>query len=186
VAALSEHADAIAKVTILPAGRALGVTEQLPEDERRIYPESYLRDQLAIHLGGRAAERLLLDETSSGASNDLAGATQVATRMVREFGMSERLGPIGFADEGPQYLGPQRILARPYAEDTQRVIDEEVAQLLNEADARAASLLKGHRDGLERVVASLLEHESIDGDDVVAALGPTIRLPDPSDERMLT
>ena len=186
VAALSEHADPIAKVTILPAGRALGVTEQLPEDERRIYPESYLRDQLAIRLAGRAAERLLLGETSSGASNDLAGATQVATSMVREFGMSERLGPIGFADEGPQYLGPQQIVSRPYAEDTQRLIDEEVARLLNDADARAAALLDSRRDGLENVVASLLERESIDGDDVLATLGSTVRLPEPSDDRIST
>ncbi|MGZ8652161.1 MAG: ATP-dependent zinc metalloprotease FtsH [Actinomycetota bacterium] len=171
VAALSEHADPVAKVTILPAGQALGVTEQLPESERRLYPESYLLDRLAISLGGRAAERLVIGETSTGASNDLAVATQIATRMVREFGMSPRLGPVGFAEGGPQYLGPQQLTSRPYAEQTQRVIDEEVARLLSDADARAGSLLESHRIGLEKVVALLLERETIDGKDVVAAVG---------------
>ncbi len=170
VAALSEHADPIAKVTILPAGRALGVTEQLPEDERRIYQEGYLLDLLAIRLGGRAAERLVLGEVSTGASNDLTGATQVATRMVREFGMSDRLGPVGFADESPQYLGPQQLTTRPYAEETQRVIDEEVARLLKDADDRASSVLGSRREALEKVVALLLERETIDGEDVLAAL----------------
>jgi cell division protease FtsH len=103
--------------------------------------------------------------------------------MIREFGMSERLGPVGFAEAGPQYLGPQQITSRPYAEETQRVIDEEVATLLNDADARAASLLESHRDALEKVMASLLERETIDGDDVLAALGSAVqRLPEASDE----
>jgi cell division protease FtsH len=171
VAALSENADPVAKVTILPAGRSLGVTEQLPEDERRIYPESYLRDSLTVRLGGRAAERLVLGEISSGASNDLAGATQLATRMVREFGMSPRLGPVGFSEDGPQYLGPQQLTTRNYAEETQRVIDEEVARLLNEAEDRADALLESHRDSLEKVAALLLERETINGEDVEGVLG---------------
>jgi cell division protease FtsH len=170
VASLSPHADPVQKVTILPAGRALGVTEQLPEDERHLYPESYLLDSLTVSLGGRAAERLVLGEPSTGASNDLARATQLATRMVREFGMSDRLGPVGFSDESPQYLGGQQVSSRPYAEDTQRVIDEEVGRLLREADERATVLLQGHRDGLDRVVKLLVERESIDGADVVAAV----------------
>ena len=171
VAALSENADPVAKVTILPRGRALGVTEQLPEDERRIYPESYLLDSLTIRLGGRAAERLVLREISSGASNDLAGATQLATRMVREFGMSPRLGPVGFSEDGPQYLGAQQLTTRQYAEETQRVIDEEVTRLLKEADDRAGALLESRRDALEEVVALLLERETIDGEDVERILG---------------
>jgi cell division protease FtsH len=170
VAALSENADPVAKVTILPRGRALGVTEQLPEDERRIYPESYLLDSLTIRLGGRAAERLVLGEMSSGASNDLAGATQLATRMVREFGMSPRLGPVGFSEDGPQYLGAQQLTTRQYAEETQRVIDEEVTRLLKEADDRAGALLESRREALEEVVALLLERETIDGEDVERVL----------------
>ncbi len=177
VAALSENADPVAKVTILPAGMALGVTEQLPEDERRLYPESYLLDSLAIRLGGRAAERIVLGEISTGASNDLAGATQLATRMVREFGMSARLGPVGFSGGQPQYLGGEQITSRSYAEDTQRVIDEEVSRMLTEAESRATSLLQDHRAALDAVVELLLERETIDGDDVDAALGRPPRAP---------
>ena len=177
VAALSKNADPVAKVTILPAGRALGVTEQLPENERRIYPESYLRDSLAIRLGGRAAERLAIGEISSGAANDLAGATQLAIRMIREFGMSPRLGPIGYSDESPQYLGPQQISSRGYAEETQRLIDSEVERLLKEADERAAELLRSRRTALDEVVGLLLERETIDGEDVMAIVGGTASRP---------
>jgi cell division protease FtsH len=170
VAALSEHADPVAKVTILPAGQALGVTEQLPVDERHLYGESYLKDSLAVRMGGRAAEMLVLGEASTGASNDLAGATDLAIRMVREFGMSERLGPIGFASGGPMYLGSEEIRSRPYAEATQRVIDEEVAAFLREAEERAKALLSAHRDAIDRLVDDLLKHETVDGDAVKAAL----------------
>jgi len=163
VAALSPHADPVAKVTILPAGQALGVTEQLPEDERRLYPESYLLDSLAVRLGGRAAEVLILGEASTGASNDLAGATTLATKMVREWGLSKRLGPVGYSSDGPGYLGEGGFSSRPYAEATQRAIDEEVAQLLREAEERATHLLSTHRTELDQVVALLIEHETIDG-----------------------
>jgi cell division protease FtsH len=170
VAVLSEHADPVAKVTILPAGQALGVTEQLPVDERHLYPESYLRDSLAIRMGGRAAEQIVMGEVSTGASNDLAGATQLATRMVREFGMSAKLGPVGFASSSPMYLGDQPVRNRDYAEATQRVIDQEVERLLKDAEERAASLLTGHRDALDRIVELLLERETIDGKAVMAAV----------------
>jgi cell division protease FtsH len=168
VAVLSPHADPVSKVTILPAGRALGVTQQLPVDERHLYSESYLKDSLAVRMGGRAAEQLVLGEASTGAANDLAGATQLAQKMVREFGMSPRLGPIGFASQDPAYLGDQPITSRPYAEATQRVIDEEVEGLLKEAYDHAAQLLTEHRDALDRLTALLLEKETVDGADVLA------------------
>jgi cell division protease FtsH len=171
VAVYSEHADPVAKVSILPAGQALGVTEQLPVDERHLYPESYLRDSLAIRMGGRAAETLVLGEVSSGAANDLAGATQLALRMVREFGMSSRLGPVGFGDGGPTYLGRQEIRSRDYAEATQALIDEEVGRLLKEADDRAGAILQGHRDVLDRLTELLIEREMIDGAEVYALAG---------------
>ena len=177
VAALSPNADPVAKVTILPAGQALGVTEQLPADERHLYSESYLKDSLAVRLGGRAAELLVLGEASSGASSDLAGATDLATRMVREYGMSERLGPVGFAGSSPMYLGTEQVHSRDYAEATQRVIDEEVSDLLREAEHRALTLLGDHRDALDRLVEQLLAHETVDGEAVAAAIvgsaGPT-------------
>jgi cell division protease FtsH len=171
VAALSPHADPVAKVTILPAGQALGVTEQLPESERHLYPESYLKDSLAVRLGGRAAEILVLGEASTGASNDLAGATQLAMRMVREWGLSERLGPIGYGTDGPAYLGDGGLTSRPYAETTQGAIDEEVSRFLREAEARATDLLSAHRSEIDQVVELLMEKETIDGKDLLAILG---------------
>jgi cell division protease FtsH len=171
VAVYSDHADPVARVTILPAGQALGVTEQLPVDERHLYPESYLLDSLAIRMGGRAAERLVLGEVSSGAANDLASATQLAIRMVREFGMSGRLGPVGFGGGGPMYLGTQEVRSRDYAEATQALIDEEVSRLLKEADERAASILEEHRDVLSKVTNLLIEQETIDGGDVYELAG---------------
>jgi cell division protease FtsH len=171
VAALSEHADPVAKVTILPAGQALGVTEQLPVDERHLYSEGYLKDSLAVRMGGRAAELLVFGEGSTGASNDLAGATDLATRMVREFGMSSVLGPVGFASGSPMYLGTEEVRSRPYAEATQRVIDEEVSKLLREAEARARDLLGTHRDALDRLTELLLDRETVDGTDVDEILG---------------
>ena len=174
VAALSSHSDPVAKVTILPAGQALGVTEQLPEDERHLYPESYLKDSLAVRLGGRSAELLVLGEASTGAANDLAGATDLAVKMVREWGLSDRVGPIGYGSDGPRYLGDSGLTGRPYAESTQRAIDEEVAALLREAQERATSLLSSHRPELDRVVALLLEKETIDGTELEAVLHPAV------------
>jgi cell division protease FtsH len=171
VAAISEHGDPVAKVTILPAGQALGVTEQLPIDERHLYTEGYLKDSLAIRMGGRVAEQLVFGQTSTGAANDLAGATELATRMVREFGMSPTLGPVGFASGSPMYLGGEEVRSRAYAEATQRVVDEEVAKLLREAEDRATAILTQHRDALDRLTELLLERETIDGTDVDEVLG---------------
>jgi cell division protease FtsH len=174
VAALSQHGDPVAKVTILPAGQALGVTQQLPVDERHLYSEGYLKDSLAIRMGGQAAERLVFGQTSTGAADDLAGATDLATRMVREYGMSPVLGPVGFRTGTPTYLGGEEVTSRPYAEATQRVIDEEVATLLREADQRATAMLGDQRPALDRLVQLLLERETVDGTDVDEVLG---RLP---------
>ncbi len=169
VAVLSEHADPVAKVTILPRGAALGVTEQLPESERHLYPQSYLTDSLAVRLGGRAGEMIVFGEPSTGASNDLAGATDLATRMVREWGFSAELGPVGYGPEGPSRDNP--FAGRPYAEQTQRSIDQEVARLLREAEIRATELLRGRRDTLDLVIQLLLERETIDGSDLAAIAG---------------
>ncbi len=171
VAVLSEHADPVAKVTILPAGMALGVTQQLPEAERHLYPQSYLTDSLAVRLGGRAAEVLVLGEASTGAANDLAGATDLATRMVREWGLSDKIGPIGFSSDGPGRQSSLGLPMRPYAEDTQRLIDEEVTRLLRDAETQATKLLSAHRSELDRVIALLLEKETIDGAELLNVVG---------------
>jgi cell division protease FtsH len=174
VAALSEHADPVAKVTILSRGAALGVTEQLPEFERHLYPESWLTTSLAVRLGGRAAELVVLGEASTGSSNDLASATELATHMVREFGFSAKVGPISYGPEGPSRDNP--FAGRPYAEETQRAIDEEVARLLREAEDRAIALLRGNRDTLDRVIALLLDRETIDGSDLAAIVEAPLAL----------
>jgi len=173
VAILSDHADPVAKVTILPRGAALGVTEQLPVSERHLYPQSYLTDSLAVRLGGRSAEILVLGEPSTGASNDLAGATILATRMVREWGFSVDLGPVGYGPEGPSRDNP--FAGRPYAEETQRAIDQDVARLLRQAETRATELLHDHRDLLDRVVELLVDRETIDGADLAAIIGMPVR-----------
>jgi cell division protease FtsH len=167
VAFLSAHADPVAKITILPAGRALGVTEQLPVDERHLYAESYLLDSLAVRLGGRASEVLVIGEASTGAGNDLAAATDLAIKMVREWGLSPRLGPIGYGSDQPSYLSGQPFgQERPYAEGTQEIIDQEVSRLLGEAEETARNLLSDNRAALDAVVAALLEKETISGEEL--------------------
>ncbi|MFE2414299.1 ATP-dependent zinc metalloprotease FtsH [Kitasatospora sp. NPDC059408] len=181
MAALCEHADPVAKVTILPAGVALGATEQLPEAERHLYGESYLTDLLTVQLGGRAAELVVFGEGSTGAANDLANATSVATRMVREFGLSPDLGPVGYASGSPHYLGesPEDLLRRPYSEETQRAIDEAVAALLRGAERRAIGLLREHRHHLDELAALLVEKETVDGAVVLDILRhPAATLPE--------
>ncbi|MDR3082015.1 MAG: ATP-dependent zinc metalloprotease FtsH [Streptomyces sp.] len=172
VAALCEHADPVAKVSVLPTGMTLGVTEQLPEAERHLYSEAYLTDLLAVRLGGRAAELVVFGEGSSGAANDLAGATQIATRMVRDFGLSAALGPVGYASAGPRYLGEttEEPVRQPYSEQTQRIIDQEAARLLREAEQRATGLIRDHRRALDRLAELLVTRETIDGSAVLEVL----------------
>ena len=173
VAALSEHADPVAKVTILPAGQALGVTEQLPLVERHMYGEDYLHDSLAVRLGGRAAELVVLGQGSTGAANDLAGATDLATKMVREFGLSETLGPVGYPEGGSVFLGSggPGMSSRPFAEATQAEIDREVAKLLRDAEKRAVDLLSSRRSVLDALTNLLLEDETVDGSQVYRLAG---------------
>jgi cell division protease FtsH len=175
VAALSPRADPVAKVTILPAGQALGVTEQLPLVERHLYSEDYLHQSLAVRLGGRAAELVKFHEGSTGAANDLAAATDLATRMVREFGLSSALGPVGYPQGGSMYLdsGGPGLSSRPYAESTQAVIDQEVSRLLREAEERAVDLLRGHESQLDQLASLLIDQETVSGEEVYRLLGLT-------------
>ncbi len=164
VAACSDHADPVHKVTILPAGMALGVTHQLPLHERHLYSESYLRDTLSVQLAGRVAERMVFGEGSTGAANDLATATSLATKMVREYGLSPELGPVGYPSGGAMFLtGGPEVSTRPFGDDTQRRIDLEVARLVREAEVQAGTVLTVHREALDRIVLELLEHETLDG-----------------------
>jgi cell division protease FtsH len=174
VAALSVTADPVSKITILPAGMALGATHQLPEDERRLYSEQYLRESLAIRLAGRAAELLEFGQASTGSADDLAGATQVAVRMVREYGFSAELGPVSYPQPEARYLDTTGS-DRPYAEATQRMVDREVASLLRDAEQRATRLLQEHRLALTQLSNRLLEEETLDGSvvyDIVRGVTP--------------
>jgi cell division protease FtsH len=166
VATLSPHADPVSRVTVLGAGQALGLTEMLPADDRRLYGERYLADTLAVRLGGRAAERLIRGEASTGAADDLASATALATQMVREFGLSEAIGPVSY--NGPPAGYPGLATSRAYSEHTQWLVDQEVAALLITAEERARELLTSHREALTRLAATLLEQETVTGDEVRA------------------
>jgi cell division protease FtsH len=166
VATLSPHADPVSRVTVLGAGQALGLTETLPAEDRRLYGERYLADTLAVRLGGRAAERLARGEASTGAADDLASATALATQMVREFGLSQTIGPVSYPS--PPAGHPAFPGSRGYSEHTQWLLDQEVAAILAKAETRARDLLTSHRDALDRLTAALLERETVTGDQVRA------------------
>ncbi len=159
-------ADPVHKVTILPTGMALGATQQLPLEERHTYWREYLEDSLAVMMGGRCAERLVIGSLSTGAGNDLQRATEMARKMVREFGMSERIGPMAWGSQGEVFLGEDLLHTRDYSDDTSRVIDEEVEKILRAAEERSLALLSDHRAGLDAVAGALLEKETIDGAEV--------------------
>jgi cell division protease FtsH len=165
-AAVLPHADPVHKVTILPTGMALGVTQQLPIEERHIYQLPYLEDSLVVRLGGRISEELVFGVISTGANNDLVGCTDLAGKMVREWGMSEKIGPMAWGSQGMVFLGDDLMRQRDYSEDTARVIDQEVERILREQENRCREVLSEHRGGLDAVAAALLEKETIDGAEV--------------------
>ena len=175
-AALLPTADPLHKVTIIPSGRALGVTMQLPAEDRHSLRKDYLEDQLVIWLGGRMAESLVFEVTSTGAGHDLMMATKRARQMVREWGMSERIGPMAWGSQDQVFLGDDLMHSRDYSDETAHQIDEEVQRILGNQDDRCRALLTEHRRALDLVAQSLLEHETITGNDVArliaAATGP--------------
>ena len=165
-AATLPSADPLHKVTVIPSGMALGVTMQLPEQERHIYRQNYIEDSLVVRMGGRIAEELVFGVISTGANDDLVGATQLARKMVREWGMSDRLGPMAWGAHGEVFLGEEIVSAREYSDETARLIDEEVERILRDQETRCRSLLREHRDALDLVAQALLEHETIPGSEV--------------------
>ena len=176
-AAVLPHADPLHKVTIIPRGMALGVTMTLPEEDRHTLRRDYLDDMLVMRMGGRIAEELVFGVSSSGAADDLAGATEFARRMVREWGMSDRIGPMAWRSAGQVFLGDDLMTNREYSDETARVIDEEVAEILRAQESRCREVLTQHRYGLDLVARALLEHETISGEEVgrlveLAADGP--------------
>jgi cell division protease FtsH len=160
------HADPLLKVSIIPTGLALGVTQQLPAEERHIYPREYIEDSLTVRMGGRVAEKLVYGGLSTGASDDLQRNTELARKMVREWGMSDRIGPMAWGSQGTVFLGEDLMHTRDYSEDTSRVVDEEIERILRAQELRAETVLNEHRAGLGAVAQALLEHETIDGREI--------------------
>lgn len=170
-------ADPIHKVTIVPRGRALGITHQLPMDERHNYSRSYITGNLSVLLGGRAAEKIIFDELTTGAGNDIERATELARKMVCEWGMSDRLGPLTFGKKNQEiFLGREIAQHRDFSEETAKAIDEEVRRIIEEAEARATKILKENQKSLKLLAETLLEYEVIDGEDIKRLLsGKKIR-----------
>jgi cell division protease FtsH len=170
VAVMVEGADPLHKVTIIPRGMALGLTQQLPVDDRHTYPRAYLEGQLAIMMGGRLAEELFLETMTTGAGNDIEQATDLARKMVCQFGMSS-LGPLTFGKQEEQiFLGREIAQHRDYSEHTAVAIDEEVRRFVTQAYERAKTILSENRDALIRIAEALLERESLDAAEIKALI----------------
>ena len=170
-----DGANAVHKVTIIPRGRALGVTQMVPTEDRVSVSRRQLEHELIVFMAGRAAEKIIYDETTVGAENDLERSTSIARRMVTHWGMSPKIGPVSYktSDEDP-FLGREIHQSRSFSEHTQELIDEEVARILHEADQRAEQLLREHRADLEKVTRALLEHEELGESELTDMIGESI------------
>ena len=171
VAAVLSNAEPIHKVTIVPRGQAMGVTQQLPEQERYIYRREYMLDRLAVMMGGRAAEELVFDTATSGAENDLKQVTKLARKMILDWGMSEEFEHMALGGEQEQvFLGDQIGHQREYSDSTAREVDESIRKILNAAFSRAISTLKEYRTEFDHLADRLLEKEEVQGEEVLALI----------------
>jgi cell division protease FtsH len=172
LAAVLPNADPLHKVTIIPRGRAMGVTQQLPEGDKYIYRREYMIDRMTVMMGGRAAECLVFDTQTSGAEDDLKHATDLARRMVLNWGMSDELGPMSFGHPGQSvFLGQEIAQRREYSEATAREADIEIKEILEQTFDRATGTLREHREALDRLADSLLKKEEIAGEEVLKIVG---------------
>ena len=168
VAVETKGADPVHKVTIIPRGRALGVTMQLPIDEKYGYARKYIEGRLAILMGGRAAEELIFKEMTTGAGNDIEQATSLARKMVCEWGMSDTLGPMSFGKKNEEvFLGREIQNQKDYSEETAKLIDDEVVKIVRKAQRKAKSILKSKVKYLHQIAEALLKYETINGDDLL-------------------
>lgn len=171
VAASLPNSDPLHKVTIIPRGKAMGVTQQLPEKEKYIYEKEYLLDRLAVFMGGRAAEQLVFDTATSGAQNDLQQVAELARKMVKDWGMSEHFGHLAFGSgEDEVFIGREMGHQPEYSDSTAREIDEQVTAISQEAYKRAEETLKDNRDAFDKLANLLLEHEEVSGDVVTSLI----------------
>jgi cell division protease FtsH len=163
VAKMIPGTDPIHKVTIIPRGRALGLTQQLPIDEKHTYPKDYLLNNISIMMGGRVAEELVLNHQTTGAGNDIERATEIARKMVCEWGMSEKLGPLTFGKKEEQiFLGREFAQHRDYSEETARLIDNEIRTIVTHSYEKAKDILQRNMAALHQLANSLLEKEVLD------------------------
>ncbi|HEY5111417.1 MAG TPA: ATP-dependent zinc metalloprotease FtsH [Acidimicrobiales bacterium] len=160
-----DKTDPLHKITIIPRGMALGVTMTLPEEDRHIMARGHLEDSLCMRMGGRVAELLVYGDLSTGAADDLQRNTELARRMVREWGMSKEIGPMAWGSNNQVFLGEDLMHTRDYSDHTSKVIDDEIERILREQETRAIEVLTLHRRGLESLARALLEHETVDGAD---------------------
>ena len=175
VAWMCSYADPVHKVTIIPRGRALGVTQFLPEEERMLVSQNEIYDDLAVAFGGRAAERVVYNDMSAGAAGDLKQATRMARMMVTQWGMSDRVGPIFIrANEEHPFLGREMSEPRDHSEHMAQVIDEEVSRILREADVRAIEILQKHRDKLDALAQALLDREELSDEEIRQIFGDRV------------
>ena len=180
LAAVLPNGDALHKVTILPRGMALGVTQTLPE-ERHSFSKDYILDRICMALGGRVAEQLVFQQQTTGAANDLEVVTGLARRMVREWGMSDKVGPMAWHNNQQVFLGEDLMTGgREYSDDTARMMDEEINSILTAQEQRAVELLTKHRRGLDLVATALLDKETIDGSEVAELVQQGIGDPAPT------
>jgi cell division protease FtsH len=184
VARMIPGTDPVHKVTIIPRGQALGLTQRLPLDDKRIYSRAYCLDQLAIMLAGRAAEQLIFSDLSTGAHNDIENATMLARKMVCEWGMSEKVGPLTFGSPSEEvFLGRELGMRRTFSEDTAHTIDSEIRRIIDEQSERAHGIVTSHREQLDALARALLERETLNGEEVDRAMGrepsPAPQAPEP-------
>jgi len=166
-ASLLPNTDHLDKVTIIPRGRALGSTEQIPEEDRYNLRQSYLRDRIGVMLGGRVSEKIVFGEVSSGAEDDLKQATRLARHMVTHWGMSDKLGPVAFhRGEEHIFLGREMTQQRDFSEHTAQIIDDEVCSLVQGIEKEVMEILKQHRPRLDAVAEALLERETLEANDI--------------------
>jgi cell division protease FtsH len=167
VARMTPGTDPIHKVTIIPRGQALGITQQLPIDEKHTYPKDYLLNNITVMMGGRVAEELVLQHQTTGAGNDIERSTELARKMVCEWGMSERLGPLAYGRKEEQiFLGREFAQHRDYSEETARLIDAEIREIVTDRYEKAKEIIQENLDILHRLAGSLLEKEVLDGNQI--------------------
>jgi len=172
VAAALPKSDPLHKVSVIPRGKAMGITMQLPDKEKYLYNKEYLLDRMAVIMGGRAAEQLIFNTATSGAQNDLMQVAKLSRKMVVEWGMSEKFGHLAFgSDEEDVFLGRDMTRQKSYSDSTAREIDQEVQAISREAYDRAIDILKENRDAFDKLAELLIEKEEVSGDEVLSLMG---------------